>query len=452
MKIIVCVKVVKGEINPFDESALECALKLSNDVTVLSMGPESTATVLRPLTRLGAKVILLSDSVYAGSDTLATSYVLSEAIKKIGCDLVVCGRQSIDGDTAQVGPMLSQMLNLDVETCVLKAEYVENKLLVKNRQGTRQLSLPSLITVERSFVLRFPSIFSRIGDVTLWSNREVGCDAEKCGLTGSPTRVVKTFESESGRRSCKFISYAEFFKLIDILKSTDLKRNPEKHRAKGRLRKLLVVGRELIDVAEEIADEVIIKEDDTPESVVKTILLENPDAVLWTASLQGRKNAPIAAAMLNTGLCADCTALECEDGILYMYRPAHSGSVIAKIRSLTRPVMATVRCESESSDIIIGVGKGVSDKMDKIEELAGKLGAEIAGSRGAVDKNVISYEKQVGLTGKTVSPKIYIAIGISGAVHHTVAIEGAKTVIAINPDKNARIFDYADYGILTSFE
>ena len=84
MKIAVCVKVIKGEINPFDEAALECALRLSDDVTVLSMCPKSAESALTPLTRLGAKVVLLSDSGYAGSDTLATAYILSEALKKLG--------------------------------------------------------------------------------------------------------------------------------------------------------------------------------------------------------------------------------------------------------------------------------------------------------------------------------------------------------------------------------
>ena len=73
MKILVCVKVIKGELNPFDESALECALQLSDDVTVISMGPKNCESVLKPLTRLGAKVILISDNRFAGSDTLATS-------------------------------------------------------------------------------------------------------------------------------------------------------------------------------------------------------------------------------------------------------------------------------------------------------------------------------------------------------------------------------------------
>ena len=84
MKVLVCVKVSNGEINPFDESALEWALRISDDVTVLSMGPESTKEVLKPLTRLGAKVTLLSDSAFAGSDTLATAYILSVAARKLG--------------------------------------------------------------------------------------------------------------------------------------------------------------------------------------------------------------------------------------------------------------------------------------------------------------------------------------------------------------------------------
>ena len=101
-----------------------------------------------------------------------------------------------------------------------------------------------------------------------------------------------------------------------------------------------------------------------------------------------------------------------------------------------------------SSDIIVSGGKGIAENIEKLEELARKLNAEIGASRGLVDMNKASYDKQIGLTGKTVSPKIYIAVGISGAIHHTCAIEGSGTIIAINPDKDARIFEYADYGIV----
>ena len=189
MKIVVCAKVIQGELSPFDEAALECALRLSEDVTVLSMGPLKTKDALLPLTRLGAKVILLSDSVFAGSDTLATAYVLSCALSKMEYDMILCGRQSVDGDTAQVGPMLAQMLGIPVCTQVMTAEKEQEALKLTTRQGAEMMRAPGLITVERSFVLRFPSLFSRLGEVTVWDNSHIGCDVSRCGLVGSPTRV-----------------------------------------------------------------------------------------------------------------------------------------------------------------------------------------------------------------------------------------------------------------------
>jgi len=134
-----------------------------------------------------------------------------------------------------------------------------------------------------------------------------------------------------------------------------------------------------------------------------------------------------------------------------MYRPARGGSVYAKIKCHTKPQMATVRTKSESSDVLVAGGKGIGDSFDSLKVFADNIGAELCASRGLVDMGKAPYEIQVGLTGKTVSPKIYIAVGISGAVHHTCAIEGAETIIAINPDKDARIFEYADYGIIDSF-
>ena len=200
MKILVCVKIVKGELNPFDESALECALQLSDDVTVLSMGPASCEQVLKPLTRLGAKVVLISDTVYAGSDTLATSYILSTAIKQMEYDLILCGRQSIDGDTAQVGPMLSQKLGIGIITNAMKINCDGTCVVAETRAGEEQVELPALVTVERGYVLRFPSIFSKIGEIAIIGNDTLQCDVSKCGLSGSPTRVLKTFENENGKR------------------------------------------------------------------------------------------------------------------------------------------------------------------------------------------------------------------------------------------------------------
>ncbi len=447
MKILVCVKVVKGELNPFDESALECALQLSGDVTVVSMGPKSCEQVLKPLTRLGANVILISDPGYAGSDTLATSYILFTAIEQMEYDLILCGRQSIDGDTAQVGPMLSQMLGCSLITNALEVTTDGETVYTKTRLGDESQRLPALVTVERGYVLRFPSIFSKLGEVTILDNQTLQCDEKKCGLAGSPTKVLQTFENERGRRHCKFITMNELEPLVKGLlaqESVEIIGNTSKEKFK----KIWAIGEEVVEKAEEIAEEVVLIEKTSPENIAKKASVEQPDVILWNADLWGRKNAPIVAAMLKTGLCADCTMIEAEGETLLMYRPAQGGNITAKIKCVTKPQMATVRTKTQSSDIIVSGGKGVADKLDKLEALANRFGAETGASRGLVDLNGASYEKQIGLTGKTVSPKIYIAVGISGAIHHTCAIEGSQTVIAINPDKDARIFEYADYGIV----
>ncbi len=447
MKILVCVKVVKGEINPFDASALECALQLSEDVTVLSMGPKSCENVLKPLTRLGAKVILISDPCFAGSDTLATSYILSVAIKQMDYDLILCGRQSIDGDTAQVGPMLSQMLKTSLITNALKVQMKENKVFADTRLGEEVAELPALVTVERGYVLRFPSIFSKVGDVEFIDNETLKCDTQKCGLAGSPTKVLDTFENERGKRKCKFIAMKDLFPLVDTLMQEKKVEDKKEYTGK-KLKSVWAVGEEVLHKAKEISDAVILIKKTEPQKICEKALKEKPDVILWNADLWGRKNAPMVAAMLETGLCADCTLLESDGENLIMYRPAQGGNITAKIKCVERPQMATVRTKSESSDIIVSGGKGVADAIDKLYALAEKLGAEIGASRGLVDMNKMPYDKQIGLTGKTVSPKIYIAVGISGAIHHTCAIEGSTTVIAINPDKDARIFEYADYGII----
>lgn len=222
MKIVVCVKVIKGELNPFDESALECALCLSDDVTVISMSPPGAKAELEKLTRLGAKVIIVSDGVFAGSDTLATSYILSQAIKKLDYDLILCGRQSVDGDTAQVGPMLSQMLSLPVITNAMSVDISGGGVSAVTRLGAERADIPALVTVERGYILRFPSIFSKQCEITSWTNADIGCDTARCGLSGSPTRVLQTFENDKGKRKCRFISPKELYPLIEKLKNKAL--------------------------------------------------------------------------------------------------------------------------------------------------------------------------------------------------------------------------------------
>ena len=207
MKIVVCVKPVNEELNPFDECALEAALSLENsEITVISMGRPSTVNMLKRLTRLKIKrAILLTDQAFAGSDTLATIYVLSLAVKKIAPDLIICGRQSIDGDTAQVGPCLAQMLDLPQITNVLSLDSIDSEISCTSRSGEETANLPALITVERINTLRFPSIRSKTGEVEIWNADDLGADKNKCGLKGSPTKVIKTYVYNIGQRKCIYI-------------------------------------------------------------------------------------------------------------------------------------------------------------------------------------------------------------------------------------------------------
>ena len=103
------------------------------------------------------------------------------------------------------------------------------------------------------------------------------------------------------------------------------------------------------------------------------------------------------------------------------------------------------------SDIIVAAGFGVKDQLTEVKAFADSIGARFCATRKLVDNGYANYDIQVGLTGNTVSPPIYIAIGVSGAVHHVAGMQRSGTVIAINPDKNAPIFEYADFGIVDNF-
>lgn len=452
MKILVCVKVVNGELNPFDACALEEALRLGGEVSVLSMCPPSASEVLRPLTRLGVKnVYLLSDAVYAGSDTLATSYILSLAAQKIGFDLILCGRQTIDGDTAQVGPCLATKLGIGLITNVLKLSVEGECVSCETRMGNESAKLPALLTVERINTLRFPSIFSRLGEVTLWSNADLEADPSKCGLHGSPTKVLKVFEAPAAERECKFISPKELRSVVEESLKKDVSET-QTAESEVKLPYVLAIGEAVAEKARLIAERVKVIEASEPHEIAKIIKEENADVVLFNADLWGRRNAPIVAALLETGLCADCTHLETDGKRLFMFRPAKSGSVIAKIECATSPQMATVRCDKVSEELIIAGGRGIGDHMDEFGTLVEALGGARAASRALVDMNLAPYSHQIGLTGRNASAKVYVAVGISGAVQHTCALDAVGTVIAINPDKDARIFGYADYGIVASLE
>jgi electron transfer flavoprotein beta subunit len=232
MNIIVCVKQVPGTnevkmnketntiiregiesiINPFDTYAIEEALKLKDEfwgkVTALSMGIPQTAELLKQAMALGVdEAFLLSDRAFAGADSLATSYALSMGVKKIKeYDLIICGKQATDGDTAQVGPSLAEKLDIPHITYVSKIEEIKNGYLRCQRLTTNgyeiiEATLPALITVVEDLnVPRLPSIKNLRQainkEVTTLTSVDVNADTKFTGLNGSPTQVVKTFIPE----------------------------------------------------------------------------------------------------------------------------------------------------------------------------------------------------------------------------------------------------------------
>jgi electron transfer flavoprotein alpha/beta subunit len=200
---------VPSIINPYDRYAIEEALRLREKhggmVTAVTMGPPQAAEALKEAVSLGVdEVVLLSDRAFAGADTWATSYALSQGIRKVGeYDLVIAGKQAIDGDTAQVGPETADMLGIPFVAYIRKIEQVEGKKMVAERlmdegYDVVETSLPALITVVKEInEPRVPSLKGKMKaknlKVTAWTAADIGADVNKLGLKGSPTQVVRIF-------------------------------------------------------------------------------------------------------------------------------------------------------------------------------------------------------------------------------------------------------------------
>ncbi len=221
-----------------------------------------------------------------------------------------------------------------------------------------------------------------------------------------------------------------------------------------------------------------------------------PEIIVAGATTSGRTLMPHVAVRVSTGLTADCTGLDIEKDTnnLLQTRPAIGGNILATIKTpYNRPQMATVRVKStkpapinksrtgkiikiklktelidgkverigfrkteeeatsiQDADIIISGGRGLRKKenFDLIRQLAKNLGGVVGASRDAVDRGWISYPHQVGLSGKTVSPKLYMAIGISGSIQHLAGIKTSDIIVAVNNDPDAQIFKISDFGIV----
>jgi electron transfer flavoprotein alpha subunit len=270
----------------------------------------------------------------------------------------------------------------------------------------------------------------------------------------------------------------------------------------------VLIGDQLQETAKQLigygADRVYLAEDpalapfnDESHSKVLTEMIQQkkPDILLAGATAMGRSFIPRVAVAVETGLTADCTGLDIgEDGLLYQTRPAFGGNVMATILCPNRrPQMATVRPmvmkkrvfdeqrqgvvepftpsqeavisrvkvletvvqEQETvrlaeADVVVTGGRGLqkAENFDVIEELALLLDGAVGATRSVVDEGWMPYSHQVGQTGKTVSPKLYMACGVSGAIQHVVGMQGSEIIVAVNRDPEAPIFDIVNYGVV----
>ncbi|HUW63091.1 MAG TPA: electron transfer flavoprotein subunit alpha/FixB family protein [Spirochaetia bacterium] len=232
------------------------------------------------------------------------------------------------------------------------------------------------------------------------------------------------------------------------------------------------------------------------KALVKLIEEEKPEIVVAAATTTGRTVMPLVAARLKTGLTADCTELTIDpaEKILLQTRPAIGGNIMATIKTpASRPQMATVRPKSakpaprdpsrqgtiilmeygeavlisperfiefvkdptqavniQDAEIVVAGGKGLksAEGFKLVEELADLLGAGVGATRDVVELGWITYAHQIGLSGKTVSPKLYIAVGVSGKIQHLAGMQTSDVIVAINKDPEAQIFKVADFGIV----
>lgn len=229
MEIVVCVKQVPDTtevkidpvtntlirqgvpsiVNPFDKNAVEAALQLKGKhggkVTVISMGPPQATDALKECLAMGAdEAILISDRAFGGADTLATSYTLAAALRKIGqIDIIICGKQAIDGDTAQVGPEVAEHLGIAQVTYVNKIDIDGDtaRLERENEDGYAiiEVKLPVLLSIIKSlnFEPRYPTVKGTMkanrAKITVWTAADIGVNDQRIGLKGSPTQVRKIF-------------------------------------------------------------------------------------------------------------------------------------------------------------------------------------------------------------------------------------------------------------------
>ena len=564
---------VPNEVNPFDVLAMSAAASIKQampaEVVAFTMGPPQAREALVQCLAMGAdRAVHLVDRAFAGSDTLATARALSMALRRDRFDLIICGYNTVDSETGQVGPELAEMLDLPQVTAVSALEISDagRGITVQrlNDEGQEDVycALPALITVIEGVA---PEVYPRAEQMDSVRDRpievlaasDLSADASMFGPEGSPTSVSEIYSTESSREGvvirdvpveeavARLMAHLEGRAVFGERRADEAPRRARGARRHGGTGAIWVVaetlgGRvrpvslELLGRARELAPKVdagveavlighraqehaaeltaygadCVHLADAPGLdrfdtelytgvLAQAVTDAQPYAVLIPATVNGRDLAARLAARLGLGLTGDCIGLEIDDeGRLVQLKPAFGGTIVAPILSTTRPQMATVRpgifsevqpdtsiapiinrlsleslgkprvnvLESVSDSTmegaelgrarrIVTVGRGVGgpEKIAIVRELARALDAAIGATRDVADLGWLPRQQQIGLSGKSVSPELYIAVGVRGPFNHTVGIQKAGTVVAINNSARAPIFKSADFGILGDY-
>ncbi|MFZ8849933.1 MAG: FAD-binding protein [Thermoproteota archaeon] len=566
--------------NPPDLHATEEALKIKEKfggiVSVVTMGPLQAESSLREILAMGADYAYhVSDRALAGSDTLATSYTLWMAIKKI-CEIhgpftfIFFGRQAIDGETGQTGlgvaarfgiPIITYTYSID-EINLEKGYVIATRKVYDGKEIVKATIPTAFSIIEEANKPRIPSIKDIIkaykAKVIKWNKDDLKLEPDKIGLRGSPTFVKKVFppplrkkgqifdgrgkEKEAvvwlidnllkinafGEKIAEkyeevkplpiaFDKTKQFGEVWSYVEHRYGKANPVSWELLGESRRLsrllnvkcatVVIGYKVEHLIEESAsygaDKIYYIDDKIYEdyrtepysyALTELCLKYKPDILLMPGTQNGRDLAGYAATLISTGLVADVTQLDIDPttGILLATRPDYGGNEMSTIICPKhKPQMCTIRpkvfkippkiqnnnyeiikedikvpeekihtellkfiprekIRLEEANVIVSVGKGFGSPKNLYlaKEFAKIINAEIGTTRAVVYSGWLPKEAQIGQTGLTVRPRLYFAIGISGAIQHVVGMQGSDIIVAINIDPEAPIFNVADFGII----
>ena len=591
MKIVVCVKYVPvvariqfdyenktiiregvpSEVNPFDMLGLVRAVELKSapddQVVALCMGPPQARDGLLECLALGAdRAILLTDRALAGSDTLATARALSLALKKEAPDLIICGRNSADSETGQVGPETAELMDIPHVGQVSKLDLnADSNTIVTERltdEGYQVIEcpLPALVCVTEGVAEEtFPNR-EQLAEAETKPLQEVTCaqlspDSSQFGAEGSPTwveeiRLVEPnrsgviIEEEDPQVAAEQAAslLKERLAELDSADNGSQTAQPTERFPSSRDKSIWVIAEswpadlahvtlELLGKARELtsftrsevaavligpaqpdlngqlaaygADRVMVLDNtgkgpvwgrQVVQSLAAAVHQAQPYAVLFASTPDGRDLASRVAARLALGLTGDAIDLEIdEEGRLVQLKPALGGNVVAPILSKTLPNMVTLRpglltpvapvvssqapveaiaaasfdgpdvtvleehvqedigaLELTQAQVVLGVGMGIGgpENLPQIQKLAHSINASLATTRNVTHEGWLPVQIQVGISGRSITPKVYLAVGIRGAFNHTVGIQKAGVILALNQNRRHAIFKSADFGIV----